>query len=802
MKKKILIISALTISITIIILVIYAISYFNYKEYNSSIVDTGKLYEPVEVFVDSFGVPHIFANNNHDLFFVLGWLHAKDRLFQIDMNIRASLGRLSEAFGKKTLDIDKFSRIIGFYRIGRKIYRDLDDESRAVLDAYVDGVNTFIEQAGDNLPIEFKILRYKPIKLHPEFCLAYLRTIGWTLSPSWSIEPSLFILSKFYSRDRIEDLLNLYSDKWPITITNPETDKKLTEGIKNFLEYSDNFRKTIKIGGVTSGSNNWAVSGKKTVDGYPILCNDPHLGYSQPSIWYEVHLVSPDFDVYGVSFPGLPGTVIGRNRFIAWGLTNMMLDDVDFYREKLGPDGNYYLHNGNWYRITTIREIIPVRGRKSDQIEIKLTIHGPIINDINEALEETKEALSIKWTGFDISNEIKAMLQINRAKNFKEFVSGASLFKIPGQNAAYADIYGNIALVPMGGIPRRNPGNYILPVPGNDPYYDWDNYIPFEEIPYEFNPPSNFVASANAKIFDDRFKYYISAHYEPPYRLMRIRQFLSDSRKFNIDDMKKLQLDVKSLFAQDFLDIFFSMVKEEDINENYLQPYKMLKNWDYLEKTNSIEATIFNFFLIKIIENIYKDEMDLAGEKIFDKFLSYTNFSIRNSYLLIKKGNSKWFDDINTKGKIETAQDILIKSFEEAVDCLRNNYGKSIDQWAWGNIHQLRLTHPIGENWFLNWLFKLNIGNFPAPGSQNTVNCGAYEIQNPQTDSIGPSVRFIFPFDDVETVYSVIPGGQSGNPKSNNYADQIELYLTGKYKKETIDKLTIIRKCKNSMLFR
>lgn len=793
-KKSLLFIFILVLLITTAIGAFLSIrSLFAYNEPTmEGEISVKGLYEPVEVLIDSFGIPHIYANNDHDLFFTLGWFHAANRLFQMDINIRASLGRLSEIFGKRTLDYDRFSRTMGFYRIAKTIYNKLDGESRAILYSYVEGVNQYIKDNQRNLPLEFRLLRFKPLLWKPEYCLAYLRVIGWQLTQSWSYEPSLYSLSQLYSTERVKELTILYGGEWPETLNEPVLRKKITATLKAFQTISNELREVCGFSNIGIGSNNWAISGSKSRTGYPILCNDPHLAYTQPSVWFEVHLSSPNFNVYGVTFPGLPGIVIGRNQYIAWGFTNMMLDDVDFYIEKLSSDGNYYLYGEKWKKVKVFHDTISVRKNKIP-ITIKCTHHGPIINSINKTLGKNAAPLSVRWSGADFSNETKAILLINRAKNFQEFLKGASLFRVPGQNVAYADIEGNIALVPMGGIPIRSKRhNYLLPLRGDNPDTDWKGYVPFENIPFELNPKRGYVASANAKIFNESFNYYVSNHYEPPHRLMRIKQVLSADSTFSVSDMMKLQLDVKSLFARDLLAILFQVVSPEDIPEKYRKYYSILKNWNFEENTDSPEASLFNVFVLKLIENIYEDEMKLAGKKVYRSFLDYPSFALRNSYLLLKKGESVWFDDITTKRTTEMRPDVLKKSFIDAVKYLIRKNGHDIEKWQWGQIHKLYLKHPLGTIKILNWLFKFDRGPYPVPGSQFTINCGMYRLDGSFKSFVGPSVRFIFPFEDINTVYSVIPNGQSGVRGSKHYSDQTNMYLKGKYKKVYLDRIRLL----------
>ena len=750
------------------------------------------LHTNVEVITDNYGVPHIYAENDHDLFCALGYIHASHRLFKMDQMVRVAEGKLSEAFGSELVELDIFLRTLGIRQISREITPKLNPEVIDIIKAYVEGVNNYIDLNEHNLPVEFRIGRYKPIKWEPCNCVSFVRLMGWDLTQSWNAEIVFYKLLEIYGAEKTREVLPTFLKDWPESIPDYSTD--FSDILSDFRSKNAAVSKFLGIESSHVGSNNWVVSGAKTVSDAPIICNDPHLGYSQPAVWFEVHLVSPDIDVVGVTFPGLPGVVIGHNRNIAWGFTNMMTDDVDFYVETLSPDRDKYLYNGKWESVITREETIRIKGRHDTTVTVYSTRNGPIINNIHKLLNNSDKAISFRWTGQDFSDEFKGMLDINRARNWKEFREAAKYYKVPGQNVAYADVYGNIALVSMGNVPIRKGGEMLLPLQGDDPKYTWRRYVPYNEMPFVLNPQSGFVASANVKFVRDNYPYYISNHYEPQYRFRRIVEVLSRNKKFSIEDMKKLQLDDYSLYAKEVLQYFFEAVPDTELTDLLeIKAYKSLRVWDFYENINSFEATIFNTMIVEMMKLIYKDEMDLAGEDIFEQFLNFSSFSIRNSMELLKRGESPWFDNILTRNVVERRKDILLKSFENAIKFLRKSYSPNFSEWEWGKIHTLTHNHPLGKVGIIDKLFGFNVGPFPSPGSGVTINCGAFSLNEPFETKDGPSLRFVMPLDDLENIYSVIPTGQSGIPKHPNYDDQAPLYNSGQYKIVTTNRFRLMK---------
>ncbi len=778
-------------------MVIAVLAFFKIYFHVDYLQEEGTLYlsglqSNVEVITDSWGIPHIYAESDNDLFFSLGYIHASQRLFQMDKVVRAGLGRLSEVFGPKLVKTDIFLRTIGLHRIADQIYNQMSENEKFILQSYVDGVNTYIEQNRHNLPVEFRIGRYKPLRWEPVYCLTFQRLMGWTLTQSWNAEIVFYKILDVFGIDKTKELLPVYLDRWPTAI--PDYLTGMSNQLLDFRREGIALRNFLGMEASHIGSNNWAISGERTSSGAPLLCNDPHLGFEQPAVWFEAHIVSPERDVVGVTFAGIPGVVIGHNRQIAWGLTNMMLDDLDFYMETISPEhpGEYF-YDGEWLRMSKHSETIRIKGEPDTTIVVYGTHHGPVVTGIHSLLKNDEQVFTMRWSGQDVTNEFAAFQSINTARDWGDFSNAAGYFKVPGQNVAYADIEGNIGLIPMGNVPIREGGDHLLPLSGESSEFDWQGYVPYTEMPYSFNPERGFVASANVKLTCD-FPYYISNHYEPPSRLQRIVEILSEDKEFYTDDMMKLQFDDFSHHAKDILPVILSALKDiESFDPVENRAFKALSNWDYRGNIESSACTIFNVLFIEMIKAIYEDEMDLAGENVFRDFLTYANFSVRNSAALLENVESTWFDDIRTNDRVERREEILYRAFKNTVKSLSTRYSSNFSEWEWGKIHTLTHKHSMGEKKILDFLFDFNVGPFPSPGSGTTVNSGEYLLYNPFDQIAGPSVRYIFSLDNLEMCYSILPTGQSGMPGHKHYKDQADLYNSGKYKVVSTNRFEMMR---------
>ena len=741
----------------------------------------------VRVFRDAFGVPHIFAENEDDLFFAMGFVISQDRLWQMDINRRTATGTLSEIFGTKSLRHDKLIRTIGIPQIASQLEANLSPESKRIITAYTAGVNAFIDQHKNQLPTEFILMKYEPKPWENFHCLAFQRLMAWGLEMAWSVDPIYGELSDRLGLQKIRDILPAYPNSGPTITDHHFLDWDKVYQIFAHLKNRDfTWPGYFRAG---TGSNSWVVSGKRSATGKPLLANDPHLAIQNPAIWYQVHLNAPGIDCYGVALPGVPGIVIGHNQAIAWGLTNVMADGCDFFIEKLHPNNfNQYLYNGKWQQLQEREEIFYIKDQPPDTMIIRSTEHGPIISDLHPALKNTFKAVSMKWSGRIISDEMLATYKIIKAKNWDQFLDGLQYFSVPPQNYIYADTLGNIGYYCTGLIPIRNSGNGLIPQPGWTNRFEWRDRIPFKELPHLFNPPENYIVTANNKITDDRYPYFISTYWEPAYRAERIKQLLSEKDQFALPDFMAMQSDEYSKHAEFLMPKLLNVMPKFDESAK-LRKYFVhsLKTWNFQSDKRSVGAAIFEIFLTKLFTNIFHDEM---GDTLFQNFVALPNIPIRTADLLIARGSSEWFDNIHTPDTKETMEQVLLASLEDTYHYLESSFGDAVYNWQWGNLHQLTFEHPLGKMKPLDKLFTN--GPFPVGGSYTSVNNAGYFLDNNNFHvNVVPSLRQIIDLSNIKNSVSVITTGQSGHPLSKHYKDQTPLWLAGEYHQSLIDSTAI-----------
>lgn len=777
--------------VAFVVVIVAAVLFFSYRLITKSLPQTDgtikltDLDHPVQIYRDEYGVPHIFAENEIDLCRAAGYVTAQDRLWQMDLNRRVAAGRLSEIFGKAAIETDRFIRVWGFARVANEMVKAMSPESRRALEAYTAGVNEFIETHRDRLPIEFALLKYEPEKWRLEDSVAYMRLMAWRLSFSWYVDPVLAELVQKLGEAKAREVFPEFPKDGALII--PPTVTPFWTEMRTFLENGLALRDFMGMPAGQVGSNSWVVAGQKSECGKPLLANDPHLELTAPSIWYEMHLSCPDFDAIGVSLPGTPGILIGHNEDIAWGLTNGMLDDVDFYIERSNPDNpKQYWDGRNWLDFQILEEEIMVKDSTPVKFEIKVSRNGPIVSDIHPMFKDSAEVVALRWTGHQVSDELTALLKIQRAKNWDEFKDGIRDFRVPAQNFIFASASGDIGYYLAGAIPIRKNSTGLFPHNGWEEKGQWSEYVPFEKQPHVFNPPENFIATANNKIIDDRYPYYLTNLWEPSSRADRINQVLREKEKLSLADFRALQTDVTSSYAKRILPLILETVKSQldsTANENLQLLFDILRDWDGEESAESIAAALFNAFNLKLIENTFRDEM---GGRLYDNYIDLGNVPTRVIGVLLEKEDSQWFDDISTP-ETETRKDIILRSLLDAKQFLTNVAGEKISDWAWGRIHTLTMHHPVGRRRPLDVVF--NLGPFPRGGSKMTVNNSEYSLQHPFAAALGASTRQLVDFCDLNNSLSVITSGQSGHPLNDHYRDQAHLWLEGKYHRSVMDRV-------------
>ena len=785
--KKILIYSLLIIIVLIIAfsIFIYSFSHSSLPKYQGTFKLKG-LKDTVYVYRDSLGVPHIYAKNDADLYRVFGYVSAQERLWQMDLIRRVTQGRISEIFGKKYVDVDLKLRALRIEEKSQQIWQNMNDTLKNMLIAFSDGINQYIEN--NTLPIEFRILGYKPEKWTPKNSLNLIGYMAWDLGMAWSNEITLYKIK------------NLLGDSLMRTfLPNFNNDSIIYKGfadtlIKNIENQAIAFNSTLqKLGAYPfMASNNWVVAGSKSITGKPILCNDMHLGLSIPGIWMQAHLHSPDLNVTGVVVPGAPVIVAGHNDSIAWGMTNVMLDDADFYIETLNKDSTKYLVNGQWRNLTIKKYKIATKEGDTITRILRFTHRGPIIS----YFKKLNKALSMAWIGNLPSNEVKGLYIFNHAKNWNDFKKGAKYFGSVAQNIIYADVNGNIGIQMTGTIPiRKTQGWHIFP--GDTTLYDWKNFISADSLPFVFNPKDGFLASANNKSLNN-YKYYITQYYHQDYRFDRITYLLKSKDKLSVEDMKRIQNDIKSEFVKEYLpDVIFEIASNIPKNPNAKKALEILKSWDGEMKSQEAAPLIFEQFFILFVKNTIEDEL---GKDLTNQIFSSTIMTegvIRN---LWHDKFSPLYDNKNTKKK-ETFNDIVKMSFAQTIDTLEKQLGKNPEKWHYGDIHTITFEHPLAAVKILDMIFNLNRGPYAVGGSYHTVCPFSYDFTNNFKVKSGASERHIFDLSNWDNSQTVIPTGVSGQPASEFYCNQTQMYLKNKYHRDLFSLALIKKKTKYHSVF-
>lgn len=762
----------------ILLILIAGIILINHIKYSPVPVYEGEqvlqgLSGEVLVYTDERGMPHIYASDEKDLYFATGYIMARERLWQMDLIRRATTGRLSEIYGDDFLQTDLFLRSLEMTAKSKIVLSDQESFLIEFMQAYTEGVNTYIGDAGRKLPPEFRILSYKPEKWTLEDIANIIGYMGWDLA-SGNLSDDIFnyrLSSKLGPEKGSELIPDWKVESQPVFPEFRLSDKSLKEA-QTFIASLDKL-KSLGIHSF-SGSNNWAVSGERTTTGKPFLSNDMHQGLNSPGIWIQIHQVVPGkLNVTGVAVPGQPFVVAGHNETIAWGLTNLMVDDIDLFAEKINPENeNQYFFNGEWRDMVVSREIIRSKKGRTDTLTVRYTHRGPVISGFRDISDTV---LSMRWSGYDPSNELMSVYLLNRASDWDEFRKALTFFSSISQNFAYADVNGNIGLATGGGIPvRKGYGSMIRP--GDTDEYDWKGYVPPEQLPFSYNPDNGYVSSANNKTVGDEYPYYISSRFYVPYRISRIRQMIEEKKKLGTDDFKRLITDQHSSYAALLTPHILSLESRfSDMGPVEKDAFNELRLWDYEMNKDKVSPAIFEFFTINFARNLLADEL---GE-LFSELPS----EVRDYYIykILKTGADSWVDDVNSPLP-ETLDDIIFRSYRDGIRSLCETYGDDMEGWKWGAIHKITLEHPMGSVRLIQRLFGFNSETYGAGGSHHTV-C-TYTYREDFSVYYGASERHIFNTSDWDDSYTVIPTGTSGIPADEFYLSQTETYINGEFYKD------------------
>ena len=710
----------------------------------------------VEVLRDRHGIPHIFAASLEDAHFALGFVHAQDRLWQMEMSRRIGSGRLAEVLGAAALEPDRFMRTLGLRRVAAENLRRYDADTRRQLDAYAAGVNAFLA-TDPVLPPEFWLLNpigdKRPEPWSALDSIVWTKVMAWDLGGNWRSELLRMRLARTLALQRIQELLPPYpGDKAP-----PLPDlKALYSGIEKKLQPSPGFSRLDPD--AVPGSNSWAVSGERTASGKPLLAADPHLGLTAPPVWYFAHLHAPGMDAIGGTLPGVPAIVVGRNDRIAWGLTNTGADVQDLYLERL--DSNF----------TRVEETIKVKGAADERLTVRHSRHGPLISDVSRtALEAAPRgyAVALAWTALAPDDaSMQAALGLARARDWQQFLGAARSLHAPPQSASYADAEGNIGFIAAGRVPLRKRANNLhglAPAPGWDERYDWAGYIPFDELPRAFNPPGGAIVLANHKIVPPKYPHHITYEWQPPYRARRIEELLSAKGQHDISSFRAIQNDAVSLAVRELLPRFTAANPKHEV-------MRKLAAWDGTMAAERDEPLIMTAWWREFARALYGDELG----PVFRQNAGARAVFIHN----VLSGQEHWCDDVRTPQK-ESCERLLIDSLENALEDLKRRYG---NDWRWGKAHVAWHRHrPFTREDTLARIFDIKV---PSAGDAYTVNAGAVDFGaefDPFVNRHAPSLRAITDLADPQASVFIHSGGQSGNPLSRHYRDFAEPWARGEY---------------------
>ncbi|MBI3493458.1 MAG: penicillin acylase family protein [Acidobacteria bacterium] len=783
---------------------------------------------PVEIIRDADAIPHIFAANTLDGLFGLGYVHAQDRLWQMEFQRRIGFGRLSEVLGAATLPQDRFLRTVGFGRAARAAWASTPDRAKQQVNAYVAGVNAFIaSHHGGDLPPEFSLLRFEPEPWTGADVVVWVKMMAWDLSGNYSFELLRHDLIRTVGEARMNQLMPLYPPnglsilgKSGTTEGTEDTEKTRSTQVSSSassvssvvssswaraftsaIASSDAAGRDFLLGATTEGlgSNNWVVDGTLTASGKPLLANDPHLGARLPSTWYLAHISAGEFDVIGGTLPGTPAVALGRNRFIAWGATNVAADVEDLYREHLDATGQFAEFRGAREPITVIPETIVVKGASPVQLAVRVTRHGPLVSDaINANNAESKtipklapvEPLAFRWTALDSDDgTLASFLKVNEARTWADFTDALKGYVVPSQNFVYADVDGHIGYYAPGRIPMRASGDGSRPADGWTGDAEWTGWVPFDDLPHAFDPPAHFIVTANNRPVAPPYRYLLGLEWAEPYRAQRITDLMHQlagskgpglhppEHKFTTDDFARMQADTRSLHAKALLPVLLSHTRAMTPRE---QPaLDRLRQWNFDATGDSAATAIFQAWFLHLAPTLAGDDL---GPSITDVYQGKFSFVTRFIINTLTSNDESWCDDVTTAGR-ETCDEAVAGALRKGLDDLRRRMGDNMTRWRWDVMHRAVFPHALDSVAVLRPLLSRSIG---IGGDWSTVDVGVTAADHPYEAHTVPGYREVIdlsPADDSRFQDAV---GQSGHLLSPHYDDALRTWRDVQHRKMRI----------------
>ena len=774
----------LLVVIGIILLLLLAIGLGGWLYLRASLpTTTGTLTVPgldasVELVRDVNGVAHIFATTDHDAIFTLGYAHAQDRMWQLEMNRRIGNGRLAEVLGEPALSIDKYQRTMGYRRVSEQAWEYLSEQGKASLQAYADGINAWIAE-GHTLPPEFLLLGFKPEPWSVYDSLVWMKMMQYDLGGDYEMELLRAQAGAALGPERAAQILPAYPEDGVVILPDgvPGVGGAAldSQSATALLDIRKQMQALLGITGREKGSNDWVIGGSRTETGLPLLADDPHLGSSIPSIWYLAEVQGDRLHVTGATFPGLPLFPIGHNEQIAWGVTNMGPDVQDLYLERVNPVNlNQVEVNGQWVDMTIVDEEIRVKGQDAPvNWAARATRHGPLLSDVTS----TPSTVALRWTALDPDDTtFDAFLGINYARNWDEFTAAMAPYIAPSQNFVYADVEGNIGYYAPGRVPIRTQGQGMLPVPGWNDDYQWSGWIPVEEMPHTFNPAVGYVATANNKVVGDSYPYMLGNDFAPPYRADRIVQLIEQmgtgGDSISVDDTAIIHADQAGAEVKDILPFIQALPVSSDRQREALG---YLQAWDGVSRIDSVAQALYAAWRVEFERALFED--DLSGG-LYDEFADMSVVLFGANVLADEALGRTWCDNVNSVA-LESCSDSGLLALDRALAALEALAGNNMARWTWGEAHQTQYPHrPFSDVSYLKWLFHRSIAN---GGDAYTVNVAPFRRNDLYNQYHVPSYRQVVDLQDFNRSIFMTTTGQSGNVLSPHYADFIERHRDVEY---------------------